>query len=383
MSINSDTVRSIDRRFTGLLIGLENTASATDQPEANVYKPPSHLDGRELLRVEKMAMRDKELNQRSYQSFLDSLLEQVNAEIIVRLEQLLPDLELLYSRLGADNNLCEVLDLLTVKACSLGRLEPVATTVPWLQADLIKMINMPKYRKTDAKGKVIPVESLRMALGFMGIDNLKIVIPSLAFRRWLPQITDPYPHIKTRLWDHALASALACKAIAEVVEIEPSHAFTLGMFHEAGKIVLTRLYFKLFDEVQRDALQEAHNERMKEEHSALRELQPSGAHLAEVYDKYSTEVSSRLIRRMDFKRLPVAAAMEEVAINTPFKDMSPLAKTLLQGAAFSKYSMAKALHQITIEEAKDYLRAFHMPPGALTALKHADLRRLNLTFDEE
>lgn len=382
MPIHSRTVQSIEKRFTGLLIGVDNATPEAPSESAG-YKPPSHLDGRELLRVEKLARRDKELNQRSYKSFLDGLQDKLNHELQIRLEQQLADTPLLYSRLGADHNLADVLDLLTVKACSLGRLEPVAARVSWLQADLIKMINMPKYRRTDAKGKVIPVESLRMALGFMGIENLKIVIPALAFRRWLPQITDPYPHIKTRLWDHALATALACKTIAEVIKIDASHAFTLGMFHEAGKIVLTRLYFKLFDEVQRDALQEAHNERMKEEHSALKELMPSGKHLAEVFDKHSLHISARMIELIDLKRLPLAAAMQEVAEGVALDAMSPLARTLVQGAAFSKYSMAKALGQISIDEAKGYLRAFQMPPGALTALKHTDLRRLNLTFEDQ
>ncbi|ALS99944.1 HDOD domain-containing protein [Lacimicrobium alkaliphilum] len=385
MPEQQSVLQQIEHRFTSLQIGVDmaKRATATGNDSPDNFLPEVEESGRQLLRVEKQAKRDKTLNQKHHQNFLDSLLEQLNRELEVRLEEKIQDTELLYSRiLGVHENLPDVLDVMAVRASSIGRIEPLVATIPWLHTDLVKMINMPRYRRTDKKGKVIPVDSLRVALSFMGIENLKMVIPALAFRRWTPQITDPFPNIKTRLWEHSIGTALSCKKIAEMGEMDAGQAFTLGMLHDIGKIVLVRLYFRLFDEVQRDAIAEAHAEKMKEEHSALSELQPSGEFLREILTKHGLAISSRLIERMDLRRVFITPAMHEVADNKPLSEMSDLGKVLAQGAAYSKYRMLKTYRLINMEEAKAYLKLFRMPPGALAKLKVTDLKRLNLSFEE-
>ena len=102
-------------------------------------------------------------------------------------------------------------------------------------------MNQPKYRRTDSKGKVIHVDSLRAALNRFGIENLNPVILSLAFRRWLPQITDPYPQIKNRLWEEALATSIISRKLAAIHKVNENHAFSLGMLSLLGNIVVVRL----------------------------------------------------------------------------------------------------------------------------------------------
>ncbi|WP_088331400.1 HDOD domain-containing protein [Lacimicrobium sp. SS2-24] len=385
MPEQQDIRQKIEHRFTSLQVGVDmaKQVSVADTDSPDTFLPAVEESGRQLLWVEKQAKRDKTLNQKHHQSFLDSLLDKLNQELLVRLEEKLEDTELLYTKiLGVHENLPDVLDVMAVRASSIGRVEPLVATIPWLHTDLVKMINMPKYRRTDKKGKVTPVDSLRVAMSFMGIENLKMVIPALAFRRWTPQITDPYPSIKTRLWEQSIGSALSCKKIAEICELDAGQAFTLGMLHDIGKIVLVRLYFRLFEEVQRDAIAEAHAEKLKDEHSALYELQPSGAFLRDVLIKHGLALSSRLIERMDLRRVFIGAAMHEVADNKPISAMSDMGKVLAQGSAYSKYRLLKTYRLINIDEAKAFLKLFRMPPGALAALKVTDLRHLNLSFEE-
>lgn len=385
MTEQQDVSQLITHRFSSLLIGLD-MAKQTVIEDKDVELPAfldQDRDGRQLLRVEKQAQRDKKLNERYQQNFLDKLQGQLNEELKRRIAEQLVDTDTLYNKLiGIPPQLPEVLDIMPVKAASIGRIEPLVATIPWLVNDLIKMVNMPKYRRTDKKGKVIPVESLRMALSFLGLENLKLVIPALAFRRWLPQITDPYPNIKVRLWEHAMGSALSCKKVAEVAGVDAASAFTLGMLHEIGRIAVIRLYFRLFEEVRRDAITEAHEAKMKEEHAALGEIEPSGQCLSDVMEQYSLQTSNWLIERMDLKRVMIAPAMSEVAQFLPIRNMQPLARVLMQGRSYNQYRMLKNHRLINMDEAKLFLRGIQMPAGALAALKDADLRHLNLTFEE-
>ena len=381
------TKQVVDHRFSKLITGLAEAQQVfgVEPDDLVAFKNTEQNNARrELLRIEKQAIRDKELNQKSEQNYVNSIRDMVQDSLLERLQERLDDEEnIFYKVLGFDDNLPELLDMLSVKASTISKLEPAAGAMPWLYEDLIKMVNMPKYRRTDAKGKVVAVDSLRVGLSFLGIDNLKMVVPSLAFRRWIPQITDPYPEIKTRLWETAIGTAISCKSIAELSKVEPSHAFTLGMFHDIGRIVITRLYFRLFDELQREALIEAHNEKKREEHAALSKIQPDSDFLIKLMDRFATPISAQLIAKMGFKRLFIANAMDEYARELPMSKMSPLAKVLYQGVAYNRYRMLKNYKLIELEEAKAYLMQSQMPKGALSLLKTTDIRHLNISVDDE
>jgi hypothetical protein len=382
-----DIIDEIQHRFYNLLIGLEmaqEVAGFDDDKKVKFEQTEQSNSRRELLRVEKIAIRDKDLNERSEANFNNSISDKIHDEIILRLEEQLKDHDYLYEKLlNVHEKFPEVIDIMSVRAASTSRIESAISPIQWLQADLLKMVNMPKYRKTDKRGKVVAIDNLRVALNFLGVDNLKMVVPSLALRRWIPQITDPYPEIKGRLWEHAIGSSMACKRIAEVSELPASHAFTLGMLHEVGTLIVVKLYFRLFDQVLQDAMKEAHDEKLRDEYTALTKITPSGNFLQKIMRKYSLSASQQVIHQMGLKRVFIANAMEEFATGVALQKMSPMGQVLAQGDAYNKYRMLKSYKLIQMDEAKQYLRLFRMPPGALSVLKSTDLRKLSLSFDEE
>ncbi|MDN4503955.1 HDOD domain-containing protein [Alteromonadaceae bacterium BrNp21-10] len=339
---------------------------------------------RQLLRVEKLAQRDKELHARSQKTVMERVAVELHDKIKLRLEENLVETDAIYRKiLGGHENLPDALDILNVRASSMGRIEPAIATMPWLQADILKMVNMPKYRRTDSKGKSIAVESLRMALSFVGMDNLKMVVPAFAFRRWLPQITDPYPSIKGRLWDSALGSAISCRKIAQVTGQDEGQAFALGMFNSIGTIVVVRLYFRLFDEIQRESLKEAEDNYQQQEFDALRQVQPQDSQLRELLQQHAAKITASVIDFMDMRRVFIANAYSEHRDQVALKDRSPMGKILAQGVAYTNYRNLKGYNLINVDEAKAYLREFAMPKGSLAALKQTDLRKIDMTFDDD
>jgi HD superfamily phosphohydrolase YqeK len=376
----------IDKRFSLLGMSLSEALKTHGvEPEGQVaFEQTEQGDARrQLLRVEKQAIRDKELNQKSRQSYVNSIRDMVHDAVEEAIQEQLKDKENIFLKvLGFDMRLPELLDLLAVRASSISKIEPAAANIPWLYDDLLKMVNMPKYRRTDARGKVVTVESLKVALSFLGIDNLKMVVPSMAFRRWIPQITDPYPDIKNRIWEASVGTAMSCKKIASVSKVDENSAFTVGLLHDIGKIVVTRLYFRLFEQIQREALIEAHNDKKREEHGALLDIQPSADFLIGLYDKHAYPLSAQMMKMMGFKRLFIAPAMEEFASNQAVTYMSPIGKVLAQGIAYNRYRTLKKHRMISVDEAKEYLRQFYFPQGALSVLKSTDLRHLDINMDD-
>jgi hypothetical protein len=222
---------------------------------------------------------------------------------------------------------------------------------------------------------------MRAGLGFFGIENLSMIVTSLAFKRWLPQITDPFPDIKHRIWEEALGTAISCKQIASISNINPHHAFCIGMLQALGKIVVTRLYFRIFEQVQQEALNETEKKRQHEEHKALQRVSPSGNFLVGLVNQYAFDASTRLVKHMNLQRIPILHAMLELNSDAPPQELSAMAKLLKQGQTYAQYRMLKRHKLITLEQSKELIRSAQMPKGSLELLKLTDLRSLGLTAE--
>jgi hypothetical protein len=384
MSILTMPEDLIKQRFEALFLDVklaQQSLLSEGKPTQSVIEIEQSKTSRSLLRVEKQAIREKDLNIKSDLNYLNVIAMQVDAEVEKRFEESFEDTDYLYSKIiGIDAALPALLDLVGIKAATISKIEPLATELPWFFNDLIKFVNQPKYRRTDHKGKVVIVETMRVGLNFFGLENLMILITSLAFKRSLPQITDPFPQIKLRIWEEALATAISCKKIASVVGVNQNHAFCLGMLQNMGKVVVSKLYFRLFESVLREALLETQNEQKHDEHSALTRITPSGQFLNQLIDKHALNISARLIDKMAMKRVFIANALFEVANNQPTAELSPLALVLKQGNAYAQYRMLKGHKLIDLQQSRDFIRALGMPKGSLEVLKATDVRSLDLSI---
>ena len=377
----------IKYRFEGLFLDVkaaQQQALQGEEPSLSVIEIEQNKTARSLLRVEKQAIREKDLNNKFDISYLNTITNQINIEVEKRLKVSIEDTEQLYTKiLGLDKSLAKLLDLVGVKAATISKVEPIATELPWLFNDLMKFVNQPNYQRRDNKGKVVLVKTMGVGLNFFGLENLMVIIISLAFKRLMPQITDPYPDIKLRIWEEALTTAISCKKIASVVGVKQDHAFCLGMLQTMGKVVVSKLYFRLFESVLREALLETLSEKKHEEHSALTRITPSGKFLNQLINKYALEISANLIDKMAMQRVIIANAMFEVANNEPTANLSPLASVLIQGKAYAQYRMLRGHKLIDLQQSKEFIRTLRMPKGSLELLKTTDMRSLDLIMNND
>ncbi|MCC2607640.1 HDOD domain-containing protein [Planctobacterium marinum] len=387
MTGQQDIRTDIDNRYYHLLMGLQTgQAAAGIEVEGKVKAEQSEqLNARrKLLDVERIAMRDKELNQRSKQHYLENISTIVHEEVCDRMQKKIDNIDELSSKIiGIDDGLAAVYDGLSVKAASIAKIEPGIAAIPWLAKELMDLANSPKYRKTDRLGKVVRYETLRMALSFFGIENLKLLIPMLSVQRWIPKITDPYPAFKQKLWEQIIATGISCRKIAELSKVDPFHGYVAGMHHEMGKIAISKMFFKFFDKVLQEAMMEAHKEQKREEHLALQQVKiDPDVWLAMMWNQ-SYQISANVMKHMNMKRVMVAGALQELADKTAIVDRSPLGRVLEQGRCYARFRMLRSYKLINMEDAKQYLIACRMPKGAVAALKTVDMRQLSLAFGEE
>ncbi|MFK4763493.1 HDOD domain-containing protein [Desulfobaculum sp. SPO524] len=126
-------------------------------------------------------------------------------------------------------------------------ISPLIESDPALTVKVLRMANSMKY---DYRGHIENVEQALSTIGFTSLKNamLSVIIRDTFFAE--PQQGDTN---LTNIWKHTLASAVATELLAEEVAPElASVAFTAGMVHDCGKLVLLmampHVYERLLDE---------------------------------------------------------------------------------------------------------------------------------------
>ncbi|WP_218395640.1 HDOD domain-containing protein [Alteromonas lipotrueae] len=386
MTTPASTPPPIDERFESLLISPELAIKMLGKrgPGEVSFEQSEQGDARrQLLHVEKVAIENKRLKAQSDASYTETVNHYLHEVLLGELtEQLSFTSDVFNNTLNLSDDTGALLDALSVRAASVSKLEPIAANLPWLYDELMHVVNSPAFRRRDSKGRVIVVETFRTALSFLGIENLRLLIPSLVIKRAMPQVTDPYPCIKLKLTQFAHGTAVSARHLAPHYKLNPVQAYTFGMLSQLGRCAIIRLYFKLFDKVQLHLLTESQKDKERMRHEALLKLAPSASYLIALQDEYADAVSADLIDNMMLKRLFIGDAMRQCATREPCEAGS-LPKLLHQARAYSKVRMLHQSRMVEVAEVKPMINEQEYPSGALEKLKSVDIFTLPLSRDEE
>ena len=386
MPIGESTPPTLDDRFENLLISPERVMHMLGRKRAGEVTFDQSEQGdarRKLLNVERIAIENKRLQEKTEASYIEMVNHQLHELLLEEMTAYLSQTNDVYSQLlNLPDNMGALLDALSVRAASISKLEPIAATMPWLYDELIALVNTPRFRRKDSRGRIIVVETLRTALSFLGIENLRLIIPWVVIKRAIPQITDPYPLIKQKLMPYSMGVALTAKHIGELAGLHKSEAYTLGMLSNLGRCAVTRLYFKLFDKVQLQLLQECQKEKEQKRHEALLKITPSANHLIALQQEFADKVSADVIEHMQFTRLRLNEPIQTCAMNAPAAPNS-LGKVLNQARIYTQIRMLHQLKLVELHEVKPLIAEQKYPAGALEKLKSIDIFTLPLTKHEE
>lgn len=365
---------SPEERYDALLLSLElaNRLVGKRMPGEVTYTESEQSNARRrLLHVEKLAKKQKLNSAQAKAAVVEKASDVLHDAVQLAIKETLQNGQTLYqSVLSMPEVVSELLDTLATKACSVSKLERLLLDFSWLQDEIIRIVNSPEHRRLDARGKAIVVESIRTALGSLGIENLRKIIPLLVLKSTLPQITDPFPQIKTRLAEVGIGTANTCAKLAELRGMSVYNAYLLGLFSVIGISATWRVFFKNYAAQHQEAISTALNKRDQPTHTALQLVDPSPARLTEIRQLYAKEATTRVFEYMLFKRLNVL---------TPWTDEThPLAKVLTDAQGYTQLKMLARNRLVQKDEVKATLVALRLPKEELEALNKVDIFALQV-----
>ena len=121
---------------------------------------------------------------------------------------------------------------------------------PSLTASVVRRCNSAYY------GFVSPVDNVREAVTRLGFWEIYRIVVMCSTTRVLSPAQKGYGMEANELWDHSVATALAAEQVAKDLGDDEAAAFTAGLLHDIGKVMLSQqledTYIKLVAEVEQN-----------------------------------------------------------------------------------------------------------------------------------
>ena len=333
---------------------------------------------RELLAVEEEAKQEKIIEEYGKTHFKAQMMDSFFTQLLVQINNEFDNKESLYANeLRIENATSNILEILTLKAASVNKIAPIVQSIPWLSDELINLVNKPQYRKRAD----VQVTENNLALSYVGLDNLKLVLPTFMLKHWLPTNTEPYPLLKRKLWNNALSVALASKLLAQQYELDEFSAFTAGLFSNIGLLLIARGVLNNFNEMLKAEVKDAYDNRDKRLHDILTEIEMSPELLLEQYMEHNTQMSADIVELMRFDRLTITEPLFDLAIIDTIEKMHPIAQIVTKAKAYVMFRSLVKEELISNEEAKTLLSSVKLTPDDIVLLKSNDIDHIKLNFE--
>ena len=193
---------------------------------------------------------------------------------------------------------------------SAGDLNKVISLDPALTANLLKLCNSAYY------GLPRVVSSVTQAVMYLGFHTVRNLVLTSTMSDFLSHDMSGYGYVKGGLWHHSIAVAVAAEHLCK--KLRPGLqdvAFTAGLLHDIGKVVLTRFVAEAWDEIERSiredgmAFMEAERAVLGFDHSLL------GAKIADQWNFPQDLVQAIALhhRPEDAKSRPILAVIVHLA----------------------------------------------------------------------
>ena len=374
----NDTVQDIYQRSLTLVISKEFAQSrcgkmsvATDQDSEQASSR------RELLEVEQQAKKEKRIQEHGENHFRTQVMNKFFAQVSKELNVEFENKEHFYQNfLQIEDAAPAILELLSLRAASINRVTPLVANLPWLANELVNLVNKPQYRKrADVK-----VTDANLAVSYVGLENLKLVMPTFILKHWLPTTTSPFPLMKRKLWNESLSVALASRVLAEHNGIDWYRAFSAGMLSNIGPLAVTQCFITKFNDLYNKQRKDAYDKRDKKLHNALLDIQSSPELLHEQLISRSYKIGADLVEQMHFDRLPITEAMFDLAYGEDQSKMSEIAKIVVKAKAYVAFRSLAKEELINNHEAKAILSVSKITPDEINLLKKSDIDHIKLNF---
>ncbi|MDB0034821.1 HDOD domain-containing protein, partial [bacterium] len=244
--------------------------------------------------------------------------------------------------------------------------------------ELLNIVNSASFRHGKIKGSDIKVTDVKLILNFIGIENIKLLIPYFCLRNWLPSGHAHLLWTTRKLWRYSMVSAIAAQALAKLYEKDSVFVYTCSLLSQLGPSVVLTNSAVLFDNTWNFWLQEASNSRDKGLYDAVLATEFPSGKVCDLVIQYGDRLNWQLLHQLNCNNSSIASVMAELDNNLSYKDLSENAAIVARASCYAKVMLLDETKQIAPQEKRIMFDYYELSKQEITRLKSQNYRKLNI-----
>ncbi|MBI2061373.1 MAG: HDOD domain-containing protein [Nitrospirae bacterium] len=136
--------------------------------------------------------------------------------------------------------------------CTAKHIADLVSTDQALATKVLKLANSPYY------GVLKPINNIQQGVAFLGFNTLHNLVLAGSLYKIYERDLKGYKMLKGQMWEHSVYAAFAAEMLADRTGKKPLKevAFTAGLIHDIGKLVMSTYIGQVFDSVMEMVEQE-------------------------------------------------------------------------------------------------------------------------------
>ncbi|GGI70678.1 histidine kinase [Shewanella hanedai] len=360
------------RLYKQLIVGKQKSDSMFDELDAELE------DDANKLAIEREAVLERLAKQIEAKQVFERVSEQLIKTVSNAVNHRLASADAVIKSAGVNESQLLMLELLQGSNIDINRLRPLIANESWLVRDLLNIVNSTSFRHRRPKGSDVKLTDLKLVLNFIGIENIKLLIPHFCLRNWLPSGHANLLWTTRKLWRYSMVSAIAAQALGKLHEKDSIFVYICTLLSQLGPSVVLKNSTLLFEETWGLWLGEANNSRDKELYDAVLVTEFPSQKVYELVIEHGDRLNWQLLQQLNFSDSPMTSVMAELDNNLSYKDLSENASIVARANCYAKVVLLEEMKLINPQEKRIMFDYYELSEQELIRLKGQNYRKLNI-----
>lgn len=360
------------RLYRQLIVGKQQSTVMFDDIDAELDADANKLD------IERQAIRARLEKQLQAKAVYDAVSKQLIDTVNNAIEHQIASTDLILKHANISDKQILLLELLQSKNLDLSRLRVVVSGLHWLCRDLTNMVNSPAFRARRSQSCDVQVTDLKLVLSYIGLENLKIIIPYYCLRNWLPSGHANLLWTTRKLWRFSIVSGIAAQALAKLHNIDTSFVYCVTLLNQLGTSVVLSNSARLYEKTWGTWLREASGSRDKELYDAVMATEFPASVVCEQVINNGSKLNWQLLDTLEFKDCRLTKMLHELDQTLNFCELSAEAKIVAKATCYAKVLLLEELRQLEPQEKRIMFDYYEFTEQELIRLKAQNYRKMDI-----
>lgn len=366
-------VAALEQQFLQqLIMGTPTNTPVWDDPEPELEAVAFKLEvEREaaLLRIAKKQQNKQlaqQINSQLHMSLKTELANQLASAAVIQRQSPVSDKHLL------------LLELLNSPKLDLGSLRLAVASQTWLVQDLTNMVNSPVFGARRPQNSDLQVTDLKLVLGYIGLDNLRLLIPFYICRHWLPLGHASLLWINRKLWRYAQIQGVAARALAVLHEQDGALLYSLALMRQMGTSVILGIGATIFEQLRGNWLREASKARDKELYDAVAVSDFPAAEICQLVSEHCMQLNWQLPQWLGFADSELVSQLQVLQDRDGFAQMPLTSQLAAKASCYAQSLLLEEANQLSFRDKQLLYSYYAMSEQELIRLQGLNYRKLTL-----